>query len=86
MAYGIRTPVVGVIDRTMVLAHPPKVDGNTHRLLTRLLALHALQTAPQTIRFLWTAATELIQKLPIEGERRGVAGDWNQVRVYAHGD
>nr|XP_019046116.1 A/G-specific adenine glycosylase [Kwoniella bestiolae CBS 10118]OCF25046.1 A/G-specific adenine glycosylase [Kwoniella bestiolae CBS 10118] len=60
MAYGVRTPIV---------------DGNIHRLLTRLLALHAPQTAPSTIKFLWTAAEELVHSLP---EVDGIAGDWNQ--------
>jgi adenine-specific DNA glycosylase len=64
MAYGIRTPIV---------------DGNIHRLLTRLLAVHAPQTAPQTIKFLWSAAEELVDKL-LKGEgKKGIAGDWNQV-------
>jgi A/G-specific adenine glycosylase len=63
MAYGVRTPIV---------------DGNIHRLLTRLLAVHAPQTAPQTIKFLWTAAEELVDSLP-RNVKIGVAGDWNQV-------
>jgi A/G-specific adenine glycosylase len=63
MAYGVRTPIV---------------DGNIHRLFTRLLAVHAPQTAPQTIKFLWTAAEELVSTLP-KGVKKGVAGDWNQV-------
>jgi A/G-specific adenine glycosylase len=61
MAYGVRTPIVG---------------GNIHRLLTRLLAVHAPQTAPGTIKFLWQAAEELVQRLE---DVDGVAGDWNQV-------
>lgn len=65
MAYGIRTPIV---------------DGNIHRLFTRLLAVHAPQTAPSTIKFLWSVAEELVDKLPKGDGRRGVAGDWNQVR------
>ncbi|OCF40356.1 A/G-specific adenine glycosylase [Kwoniella heveanensis CBS 569] len=63
MAYGVRTPIV---------------DGNIHRLLTRLLALHAPQTAPATIKFLWTAAADLVGQLPIDDDREGIAGDWNQ--------
>ena len=63
MAYGVRTPIV---------------DGNIHRLFTRLLAVHAPQTAPQTIKFLWTAAEELVSTLPRD-LKEGVAGDWNQV-------
>ncbi|BEJ17752.1 hypothetical protein CspHIS471_0700200 [Cutaneotrichosporon sp. HIS471] len=62
MAYGVRTPIV---------------DGNIHRVLTRLLGVHATQTAPDTIRFLWDAAEALVDALP----RRlslGIAGDWNQ--------
>ncbi|KAL7421720.1 hypothetical protein Q5752_003491 [Cryptotrichosporon argae] len=62
MAYGVQTPIV---------------DGNIHRLFTRLLAVHAPQTAPATIKFLWAAATELVERLPSDG-RDGVAGDWNQ--------
>jgi A/G-specific adenine glycosylase len=63
MAYGVRTPIV---------------DGNIHRLFTRLLAVHAPQTAPQTIKFLWTAAEELVSTLP-KDIKKGIAGDWNQV-------
>ncbi|WVF71648.1 A/G-specific adenine glycosylase [Kwoniella sp. CBS 6097] len=63
MAYGVRTPIV---------------DGNIHRLLTRLLALHASQTAPSTIKFLWAAAADLVGQLPIDDDREGIAGDWNQ--------
>jgi A/G-specific adenine glycosylase len=63
MAYGVRTPIV---------------DGNIHRLFTRLLAVHAPQTAPQTIKFLWTAAEELVSTLPRDA-KKAVAGDWNQV-------
>jgi hypothetical protein len=63
MAYGVRTPIV---------------DGNIHRLFTRLLAVHAPQTAPQTIKFLWTAAEEMVSTLPRD-DKKGVAGDWNQV-------
>jgi A/G-specific adenine glycosylase len=53
-----------------------QVDGNVHRLLTRLLAVHATQTSPATIKFLWQAAEELVEALPAD---KGVAGDWNQV-------
>ena len=63
MAYGVRTPII---------------DGNIHRLFTRLMAVHAPQTAPQTIKFLWSAAEELVESLPKDG-KRGIAGDWNQV-------
>ena len=64
MAYGVRTPIV---------------VGNIHRLFSRLMAVHAPQTAPQTIKFLWTAAEELVSTLPRD-LKEGVAGDWNQVR------
>ena len=63
MAYGVRTPII---------------DGNIHRLFTRLMAVHAPQTAPQTIKFLWSAAEELVESLPKDG-KKGMAGDWNQV-------
>lgn len=62
MAYGVRTPIV---------------DGNVHRVLTRLLALHAPQTAPATIRSLWDKAEALVDALP-KGLGKGIAGDWNQ--------
>lgn len=65
MAYGIRTSIV---------------DGNIHRLFTRLLAVHAPQTAPSTIKFLWAAAEGLVDKLPKGEGKKGIAGDWNQVR------
>jgi hypothetical protein len=65
MAYGVRTPIV---------------DGNIHRLFTRLLAVHAPQTAPSTIKFLWAAAEELVEQLPKGEGKKGIAGDWNQVR------
>ncbi|ADV20087.1 A/G-specific adenine glycosylase [Cryptococcus gattii E566] len=54
------------------------IDGNIHRLLTRLLAVHAPQTAPATIKFLWWIADELINHLPSGDKHKGVAGDWNQ--------
>ncbi|KAK6910252.1 A/G-specific adenine glycosylase [Kwoniella mangroviensis CBS 8507] len=60
MAYGVRTPIV---------------DGNIHRLLSRLLAAHAPQTSPSTVKFLWTSAERLVNHLP---EDKGIAGDWNQ--------
>lgn len=62
MAYGVRTPIV---------------DGNIHRLLTRLLGIHATQTSPAVIKALWGAATDLVAALPVD-ERDGIAGDWNQ--------
>lgn len=62
MAYGVRAPIV---------------DGNVHRVLSRLVALHAPQTARNTIRFLWDAAMALVDALP-RGQGRGIAGDWNQ--------
>lgn len=52
-----------------------QVDGNIHRVLTRLLGVQAPQTAPATVRFLWDAAAELVSALPDEP---GIAGDWNQ--------
>jgi A/G-specific adenine glycosylase len=66
MAYGVRTPII---------------DGNIHRLFTRLMAVHAPQTAPQTIKFLWSAAEELVDSLPKDG-KKGIAGDWNQVGTF----
>jgi A/G-specific adenine glycosylase len=74
MAYGVRTPIVGA-PRSLADRADDQVDGNIHRL-TRLLAVHAPQTAPGTIKFLWQAAEELVQRLE---DVDGVAGDWNQV-------
>jgi len=70
MAYGVRTPII---------------DGNIHRLFTRLMAVHAPQTAPQTIKFLWSAAEELVASLPKDG-KKGIAGDWNQVSSSSSDD
>lgn len=56
-----------------------QVDGNIHRLLTRLLAVHAPQTAPATIKFLWWAADDLVKHLPSGDKHKNVVGDWNQV-------
>lgn len=53
-----------------------------HRLLTRLLAIHAPQTGPPTIKALWQAAEELVRGLP---DKEGVAGDWNQVSGVEQG-
>lgn len=53
------------------------MDGNIHRVLTRLLGVHATQTAPDTTRFLWSTAEQLVDALP-RGLGRGIAGDWNQ--------
>lgn len=82
MAYGVRTPIVscflhGILSTQLSQADSHKVDGNIHRVLTRLLALHAPQTSPDTIRFLWSAAEALVDALP-RGLGRGIAGDWNQ--------
>ncbi|WAQ87247.1 hypothetical protein PtA15_8A150 [Puccinia triticina] len=48
----------------------PMVDGNVHRVLTRLTALYAPQAAKATTKFLWSTAAELVpQHRP---------GDFNQ--------
>ncbi|KAJ9105455.1 hypothetical protein QFC21_001826 [Naganishia friedmannii] len=60
MAYGIRTPIV---------------DGNIHRLFSRLLALFAPATLPVLIKKLWATAQELVDSLGNDGAR---AGDLNQ--------
>lgn len=72
---GIGRYTAGAITSMAYGARAPIVDGNVHRLVTRLLAIHAPQAAPATIKALWAAAEELIQHLP---DREGVAGDWNQ--------
>ncbi|KAF8662369.1 hypothetical protein AX16_001174 [Volvariella volvacea WC 439] len=47
IAYGERVPVL---------------DGNVHRLLSRLLALHAPPKAKATLDILWQAATDMVLK------------------------
>ncbi|KAI7952831.1 hypothetical protein MJO29_008462 [Puccinia striiformis f. sp. tritici] len=48
----------------------PMVDGNVHRVLTRITALYAPQTAKATTKFLWSTAAQLVpQNRP---------GDFNQ--------
>ncbi|PBL00334.1 DNA glycosylase [Armillaria gallica] len=68
IAYGERAPVV---------------DGNVHRLLSRLLALHASPKAATTLNILWAAATALVQT-----ENRGKAqeSDDSMVRNRYPGD
>jgi adenine-specific DNA glycosylase len=58
--------------------NPGQVDGNVHRLLSRLLALHAPPTSPALIKALWASAEELVQSL--DDDPPGLAGDLNQVR------
>lgn len=48
----------------------PMVDGNVHRVLSRLTALHAPQAAKATSNFLWSLAAQLVP------EHR--PGDFNQ--------
>jgi A/G-specific adenine glycosylase len=78
MAYGIRTPIVIWLSLS-VAQLILQIDGNVHRLFTRLLGIHASQVAPQTTKALWAAASDLIEGLPVDEARRGIAGDWNQV-------
>jgi A/G-specific adenine glycosylase len=39
----------------------PQLDGNVHRLLSRLLALHAPPKAKATLDLLWSGATVLVE-------------------------
>ncbi|EIN08854.1 DNA glycosylase [Punctularia strigosozonata HHB-11173 SS5] len=52
----------------------PVLDGNVHRLLSRVLALHALPKAKTTLDILWAAATSLVEV----SER---PGDLNQALI-----
>ncbi|KAL6298669.1 DNA glycosylase [Sparassis latifolia] len=52
----------------------PVLDGNVHRLLSRVLALHAPPKAKQTLDVLWAGATALV-----EGSTR--PGDLNQALI-----
>ncbi|ORX36845.1 DNA glycosylase [Kockovaella imperatae] len=72
---GVGKYTAGAICSTAYGTRTPLVDGNVHRLLTRLLAIHASQTGPATIKQLWKSAAEMVDALP---DRPGVAGDWNQ--------
>lgn len=52
----------------------PVLDGNVHRLLSRVLALHAPPKVKQTLDILWNAATAMV-----EGTHR--PGDINQAMI-----
>lgn len=43
-----------------------KLDGNVHRLMSRLLALHAQPKAKATLDVLWAAATVMVQQTIVE--------------------
>ncbi|KAK0208996.1 DNA glycosylase [Desarmillaria ectypa] len=70
IAYGERVPVV---------------DGNVHRVLSRLLALHAPPKAAATLKILWAAATALVQSKGQESDdsmvRNRYPGDINQALI-----
>ncbi|KAG7452096.1 DNA glycosylase [Guyanagaster necrorhizus] len=68
IAYGERVPVL---------------DGNVHRLLCRLLALHAPHKAVTTLNILWAAATTLVQ---CENHGNGQESDDSMVRNRYPGD
>lgn len=68
IAYGERVPVV---------------DGNVHRLLSRLLALHASPKTTTTLNILWAAATALVQT---ENSGKGQESDDSMVRNRYPGD
>lgn len=46
----------------------PVLDGNVHRLLSRLLALHAPPKAKRTLDVLWEAATAFVQGTDVSGD------------------
>lgn len=52
----------------------PVLDGNVHRLLSRVLALHASPKAKKTLDLLWSAAEAMV-----EGSDR--PGDVNQALI-----
>lgn len=90
MAYGVKTPIVSIRfcyiiweagSRTEVCRIERQVDGNVHRLLCRLLALHAPTTSPALIKTLWASAQDLVDNL--EDVPPGLAGDLNQVSPVA---
>ncbi|KAF9447147.1 hypothetical protein P691DRAFT_761024 [Macrolepiota fuliginosa MF-IS2] len=64
IAYGERVPVL---------------DGNVHRLLSRLLAIHAPPKAKATLDILWGAASIMVQE--DEGDEAPDPGDINQAMI-----
>ncbi|KAH7105191.1 DNA glycosylase [Auriculariales sp. MPI-PUGE-AT-0066] len=46
----------------------PVLDGNVHRLLSRILGLHANPTAKRTLAILWQAATDLVTGASVPGD------------------
>ena len=53
---------------------PNQLDGNVHRLLSRVLALHAAPKAKQTLDILWAGAAALVK----DADR---PGDLNQALI-----
>ncbi|KAK0199093.1 DNA glycosylase [Armillaria mellea] len=71
IAYGERVPVV---------------DGNVHRLLSRLLALHASPKAATTLNILWAAATTLVQTENLDYTGKGQESNDSMIRNRYPGD
>ncbi|TDL21545.1 DNA glycosylase [Rickenella mellea] len=46
----------------------PALDGNVHRLLSRLLALHSPPKSTQTLALLWAGATDLVKSVDVPGD------------------
>ena len=65
IAYGEKVPVVciptHVFGGNKINVVLRQLDGNVHRLLSRILALHAPPKAKMTLDILWTAATALVK-------------------------
>lgn len=77
IAYGVRVPVVSRHDLLQCAAHPlSQLDGNVHRLLSRLLALHASAKSKATLDILWQAAEAFIDDNGLE-----FPGDVNQALI-----
>lgn len=74
-ACGHQLQVAHITPSSAVAEHSLQVDGNIHRLLCRLLALHAPATSPILLKKLWSTAQKLVDSLPAEGAE---AGDLNQ--------
>ncbi|KAG6848632.1 hypothetical protein H0H93_015370, partial [Arthromyces matolae] len=75
IAYGECAPVVRLtiskrVRRKFDLKLSNQLDGNVHRLLSRMLALHAPPKAKSTLDVLWTAATTLVDLLATNGETK----------------
>ncbi|KAF9523248.1 DNA glycosylase [Crepidotus variabilis] len=83
---GIGRYSAGAISSIAYGERVPVLDGNVHRLLSRVLALHANPKAKGTLDILWAAAAAMVESqdhtpLIQDGNQPQYAGDINQALI-----